>query len=236
VSSLALRILAVLSMIIDHLGYACGQAGLLPEPVVIGMRLVGRLAMPIFCLLIAEGLFHTRDVRIYAGRLLLFGLISEIPFDLFCTNGQRFVRWDGQNVFFTLFLGLAAIWLCDRFMLRGRYVLALLGVLSCAMMAELAHTDYGMFGVLFIFVFYCFRDQPKTKCLAFAGVCLLMGCMKWISGSSLVWSVTMAGAAAAVIPIWLYNGRKGKSGHALQIAFYVFYPLHLLLIASLMPY
>ena len=229
-TSLALRTLAMLTMLADHLGHACHE--MLPEPAYIAMRLAGRLAMPIFCFLIAEGFFHTRDLKRYAGRLLLFALVSEIPYDWFMSSGETLVRWSGQNVFFTLLLGLLAIWLCDMFALRNRTWLSLFGVLACAALAQLAQTDYGMFGVLFIFVFYCFRDRPKEKHFAFAGACLLLGLYNYLTSpnSSLTWPIILASAAAAVIPIWLYNGRKGKGGKALQIAFYVFYPAHLLLI------
>jgi len=233
---MALRTLAILSMLSDHLGFAL--YGALPEPVCVGMRLAGRLAMPIFCFLIAEGLFHTRSVSRYAGRLLLFGVISEIPFDLCFSRGAAAFNWGEQNVFFTLFLGLLAIYLCDRFALRGQYGLSLLAVLLCAFLAELIRADYGMFGVLFIFVFYIFRASPKARMWVFAAVCLLLGLYYWFTPPAPfdppkdpVWAVTLCCAAFAALPVWLYNGKKGRGGRAAQIAFYAFYPVHLLLIA-----
>ena len=233
-SSLALRILAVTSMLIDHLGFALH--GILPEPITMGMRLAGRLAMPIYCFLIAEGFFYTRGVARYAGRLLLFGLISEIPYDICFSRGKIYVDWSHQNVFFTLLLGLFAIWLCDHFTKQGQSVLSLISVLACAALAQLAQTDYGMFGVMLIFVCYCFRPTPKARGLAIAIVCVLMGFVSYLIYSSvdMVWAITLASAAVSVIPISLYNGSKGKGGKKLQLAFYAFYPLHLTLIALLL--
>ena len=242
-SSLVLRTLAILTMLTDHLGVAYGWSLLDPlsDPVYIGMRLIGRLAMPIFCFLIAEGLFHTRSASRYAGRLLLFAFLAEIPFDWCFSQGARLFDWEGQNVFFTLFLGLLAIWLYDRFALKGQYLLSLMSLLLCAFLAELIRSDYGMFGVLFVFVFYCFRDRPVPRTWAFAGVCLLMGVNYYLTARwpDPVSAVLMCCAAAAALPIWLYNGQKGRigkkdrGGRVLQIAFYAFYPVHLTLIALL---
>ncbi len=238
-SSLALRVLAIVTMLIDHVGYAlepvaAGHAQL--KAAVTVMRLIGRIAMPIFCFLIAEGYFHTRDVRRYAGRLLLFALVSEIPFDLFGTSGAQWFRWSNQNVFFTLLLGLLAIHLFDTFALRNRRVLALVSLLGCAALAVLFETDYNMFGVLFVFIFYCFRTQPVPKAAAFCVASVLLGLFHYLSGGSLSFALILACAAFAIIPILLYNGQRGRGGKVLQFIFYAFYPAHLTLIVLILPW
>ena len=104
-SGLWLKFLALLSMMADHTGMA-----LFPQ--IQSLRLVGRLAFPLYGFLLAEGAAHTENSNRYLGRLLLFALLSEVPFDLACRN--VFVYPQAQNVFFTLFLGLAACEILKR--------------------------------------------------------------------------------------------------------------------------
>ena len=105
----ALKLIAVITMLVDHVG-----AGLFPE--IIWMRMVGRLAFPIFAFLLCEGFAHTRDIRRYAVRLGAFALISEVPFNLL--HSYRLFDLNAQNVFFTLLIGLLTLYGIDR--LAGR--------------------------------------------------------------------------------------------------------------------
>ena len=99
-NSLHLKLLAVVTMLIDHMGFT-----LFPHAV--WMRAVGRLAFPIFCFLIAEGCAHTHDKKRYAGRLLLFAVLSELPFNLMCSG--QWISWNYQNVLWTLLIGAAPV-------------------------------------------------------------------------------------------------------------------------------
>lgn len=92
-----LKWIAVLTMVIDHVG-----AILFPDQ--IWMRVIGRVAFPIYAYCLAEGFRYTSDYRRYLGRLALFAILSEIPFDL-AFYGVPF-SFAHQNVFFTLTLGL----------------------------------------------------------------------------------------------------------------------------------
>ena len=113
-SGTALKRLACLSMLLDHLGASLLENGLFRcsaiDPRLVGLdqllRLVGRLAFPIYCFLLVEGFLHTHDFKKYALRMLGFALISEGPFDWAFFSG---VYWGHQNVYFTLLLGLALI-------------------------------------------------------------------------------------------------------------------------------
>ena len=99
INGFTLKWIAIVSMLIDHMG-----AILFPQ--YIEMRIVGRLAFPIYCFLLAEGAVHTSNIRRYEIRLLAFACLSDIPFDLAFFGG---VTLEHQNVFFTLLLGVLVI-------------------------------------------------------------------------------------------------------------------------------
>lgn len=120
ISGSTLKLIAIISMLIDHTGATVLRAVLnLPsvtsDPIWFAFwktmytysRNIGRIAFPIFCFLIVEGFTHTRNVRNYAFRMFLFALISEIPFDLALKG--RWFNPDKQNVYFTLLIGLLVL-------------------------------------------------------------------------------------------------------------------------------
>ena len=119
-SGTALKRIACLSMLIDHIGAALLENGLFRQNAVwqggvrldFVMRMAGRLAFPIYCFLLVEGFVHTHDFRKYALRMLGFALLSEFPFDWAFFSG---VWWGHQNVYFTLLLGLLAMKALDTF-------------------------------------------------------------------------------------------------------------------------
>jgi hypothetical protein len=238
VSAFAVKILATAAMLIDHTAAALG--GELPMPLYTLCRTVGRIAMPLFCFLIAEGLFHTKNARRYLLRLLLFSLVSEAPFDLFRTSFSRtpdelvffggFVNLTYQNVGFTLTLGLLGILLFDVFAAQGRRGFALASILAAGAGAALLRADYGFFGVFFIFVFYFFRNQNRQTAFALAVGVLMLAASQMLGGVLWREAATTLAAFAAFIPVWLYSGEKGRGG--LRTLFYVFYPAHLLILAG----
>ncbi len=190
-------------MIIDHTGDV-----LLPQYRV--LRYIGRLAFPIYCFLLVEGYVHTKSVKKYLLRLGMFALISEIPFDL-AFHGTFFYP-GGQNVFFTLFLGMIAIVLTERFVyntLLQTVIVAAIGAL-----AQVMHTDYRYIGVCLIMVFYLYRDRLPLKN---AGAVNAL-----IPFSSRIQFM----ACAALLPISFYNGKAGR--FKWKYFFYIAYPAHLL--------
>ncbi len=230
-SGSTLKILAVVTMLIDHIGAGFIEMGMLPylaQTYGVGadvvntwsvidtvMRCVGRMAFPIFCFLLVEGYFNTRSVRKYLGRLFVFALISEVPFDLAFSG--TIVNAASQNVFFSLFLGLAAIAICDHIRADGwRYkLLTALTLIGLGIAATVANTDYSFVAILLIYVFYAFRGQELAVIIA--GAVALLG----------AGAVEVAGYVA-FLPIHYYNGKRGFQ---LKYIFYAFYPVHLLLIA-----
>ena len=204
-STFALKLLALVTMIIDHTGDV-----LLPQ--YRWLRYIGRLSFPIYAFLIVEGYVHTKDVRKYLSRLALFALISEVPFDL-AFRGAVF-DMGGQNVFFTLFLGLLAIVLIDRFVFNTLLQFVLVAALGA--IAQLAHTDYRFIGVCLITVFYLYRDRIPLKT---AGAVNAL-----IPFSSRIQFMS----CASLLPVILYNGKPGR--FRWKYFFYIIYPAHLLVL------
>lgn len=208
-SRVQLKILAVVTMLIDHIGAIF-------FPHIVLFRIIGRIAFPLFCFFIVQGLIYTSNVKAYLERLLLFALISEVPYDL-AFYGSIY-HPEKQNVFFTLFFGLIAISFLQTY-LETKPVAACVLASIPVLVAEALHTDYGWFGVTLIIAFYCLRNT-KTK-----GVVLFA---LFNTGYSLLTGTIKIFAAVAGVPILLYNGKKGKPDW--KYFFYAFYPVHLLLL------
>lgn len=202
-----LKWIAVISMIADHVGMV-----FFPE--LVWMRLIGRLAFPIYAYCIAEGFTHTGDFRKYFLRLSVMALLSEVPYDLLCFG--RIVEPDRQNIFFTLAAGLFLLRIWEKYHYRAIVcVAASAGFLA---LAEFFCMDYGAGGILMILAFFLIRGQRfKTMgWTVFAAVNLLC------YGSWVQWA-----ALAAAVPLYLYDGVPVKKK---QRFFYWIYPLHLLVL------
>lgn len=191
------------------------------------MRNVGRISFPIYCFFIVEGFFYTKSRKKYAGRLAICALLSELPFDL-AIYGKLFYFWH-QNVFFTLLIGLGAIWAIDVLLTKQHWqkgkkvILAALAAVGFMLAAELLFTDYSGIGVTVIIVMYFIRkfvpDKMKLRApIAFAAgtavLCFL--------------SLGEAWALLALPLMFFYHGKKGWNG---KWFFYLFYPVHLALLA-----
>jgi len=236
----ALKLLASIFMLSDHL-----WATIVPGNM--WMNYVGRLAFPIYAFLIAEGYRHTSDFGRYARRLLVFGLISEIPFNLMYAGG--FIFPFHQNVMFTLLLGLFSIRSIDtiRQNIRSRASLKssvkpVLALAGCLLLSAVGFVDYGFWGVMTVILFHVLRDFPGAKVLQLAAM-VYIHCEAYkgmfipveLFGHSFEFA-TQGFAVLALPLIWLYNGKKGLSSKALQYGFYAFYPVHMLVLALVRMY
>ena len=212
-----LKIIAMVSMVFDHTGDV-----FFPE--MQWMRIVGRLAMPIFSFCIAEGYVHTRDRKKYLLRMGIFALVSEVPFDL-AFEGK--ISLDHQNIMLTFFLAILALILFDLIRGKrkegtgkysiGRSFLGIITVIAISVISIIVKTDYTCFAVIAVFLFYVLKDTNhflRTGVgVAFLAVTRTMG--------------YYCATGLSIIPLFLYNGKKGKG---LKWLFYAFYPGHLLLL------
>ena len=208
-TGLLLKITALLTMIIDHYGAIF-------QPNVIIYRIIGRLAFPIYCFLLVEGYTHTGNIKKYMSRLLIFALISEIPFDLAFYGRIGFTH---QNIFFTLFIGLAAIYLIDN---PAKYKFdSTLVILVAAVLATILKTDYQFIGIVYILSFYFTRSMPTKKRLSI--LALIMVAINLSAGWLQQFSIL------SLLIIYFYNKEEGLKNKFLQMSFYLAYPLHLLI-------
>ena len=190
------------------------------------MRGIGRLAFPLYAFMLAVGAEKSKRPSAYLLRLFLMALISEIPFDLM--NYQRVFAWEGQNIFFTLALGLLSLyvyrWERERLgdSLRGYAGLLFLGAAVAA--AHLLNFNFGADGILLIFGLYFWRTEQKENKmfpLYLAAMMLLL----WLQNPLQL-------LAFFALPFMLlYNEKPAPAG--LKPFFYLFYPAHLILLALL---
>lgn len=206
---LSLKIIALISMIIDHYG-AIFQSN------IDIFRIIGRIAFPIYCFLLVEGYFHTKDVKKYACRLLIFALISEIPFDLAFYNKLELSH---QNIFFTLLIGLAAIYLLDNKEKKYIFNKATI-ILAAGLLSIVLSVDYKIIGIIYILSFYFTKDYLKSKRIYI--IALIMFFANLISSS-----ILQQFALLSLPIIYFYNGELGPNNKIQQLLFYVAYPLHL---------
>ena len=220
-SGSTLKLIALVTMLIDHFGavvvvratYTPGFDREFWNSLYWPMRSIGRIAFPIFCFLLVEGFVHTSNVKKYLGRMFLFALISEIPFDLALTG--NWMDFYFQNVFWELSMGILAM-ICLAYIERKNFkyvvqvVLRLGVIVFFAFAAELLGLDYGMYGIISIVALYVFRQNKWSQ--------LLVGAI------SFCWEQV---APLAFLPIAFYNGKRGRS---IKYFFYIFYPAHLLIL------
>lgn len=223
-----LKWIALITMFLDHLGaiviqQKCFELGLdvlhfnQHEPWIVlywGLRLIGRVAFPIFVYLLVEGFKHTRNRLRYGLTLLLFFVLSEIPFDLALFD--QVIEFSHQNIYLTLFFGFLLMSLLNT--LESHYemdsvqykILSLLSFGFIGFLNEILGADYGFYGILLVFILYSLRNDEKRQLLVYGFVNL--------------YQLT---ASLSSLLLLRYNGQRGKQ---VKYFFYLFYPLHLLLL------
>lgn len=236
ISQETLKLIASGTMLIDHIGatlvlsafyaviaaedYAAADSWVSLYNI---MRLIGRIAFPIYCFLLVEGFRHTRDLKKYTGRLAIGVLLAEIPFDL-ALNGALF-DWSSNSVMLTLLLGVLMMAGMDCF--NGWW--KLLAVPPFYGIAELLQTDYAGHGILLIAMLALTRGIPHEKLWRTLGFAVLLWFGATISLGPIEVPMEIFGLMA-LVPVFLYDGRKLTRSKAVQWGFYLFYPVHLLVI------
>ena len=206
-----LKLIAMIAMIFDHVG-----DNFFPEQV--WMRIIGRMAMPIFAFCIAEGFCHTRDKRKYLGRMVVFGIVSEIPFDL--VTAGKMLEFSHQNIMLTFAWAILGLICVDKILEKNnkiKYLIVGLILLFFLIVSLILGLDYNMLAIALISVYYLLREKAfwVKNVVAMAVHALLRNV-------GIYWFGLLG-----FVPVFLYNGKRGKG---LKWLFYAFYPGHLLLI------
>lgn len=237
----SLKYIAITAMLIDHTAHAFVPEG---SWIYILMRFVGRITAPIMFYAAVEGYHHTKDIRKYLFRLALFALISYVPFALFLGQAQTIqdIRWHDQSVIYTIFLGVLAVHIRHRVknpFIRWGLIVAL-GLLSFI-------GDWGEVGFIIILVFDFYYGNFSYQAFAYVLILLTeVGLLINLTGYLASWVYfgektfdaklfmeywfSQYGMFLPIFLLSFYNGEKGKSGMMTKWFFYIFYPLHLMVI------
>lgn len=236
----ALIIIAMFTMLIDHIGYVLIQNGKLygydqalyenaisldaAKPWILLFticRMIGRISFPIYAFLIVEGFRKTSSVFKYILRILLFAIISEIPFDLIvfnkCLTRECFAL---QNVLFTYFIALIML-VSIRFLNNISEFLSVIPAAIAIFACYLLKTDYWLEGILLIYVFYMFRYDLNLKCLLALIITFVMSLERYYGFG-----------AVSIFFIYFYDGQKGYLD--LKRIHYIFYPLHMFILYGIL--
>ena len=233
-TSFSLHIMAMLFMLCDHLWGTI-------VPGSDWLTCIGRLSFPILAFMIVEGYFHTKNLRKYVKRLLVFAVLSEIPFDL--AMGSRIFYPIHQNVLWSFLISIGLIHWNEKVKEKQvwkRVFVVIASVCIGYIGGLITFVDFYNAGILTVLVFYYFRNK-KWWCYAAQLVCLWYINFELLGGYS--YEVQMFGethfiarqgiAVLALIPIWLYQGKQGYHSSGWQYFCYAFYPLHLLILGIL---
>lgn len=237
INSFWLHIIAFAFMLCDHM-----WATIIPgQP---WMTYLGRIAFPVFAFMIVEGLHYTTNRKKYILRLLIAALISEIPFNLMY-EGTVFYPYH-QNVLFTYLTAIGVILLFELVFEKNKIAGVIVGIVVgfiSYFLGYIVGLDFYGEGLLMVYVFYIFRGNEWWKKVA-QFVCLFY--INWILFKGMYFEIEVLGktleimqqgfAVLALIPIFLYNGQKGYSSKIQKIAFYSFYPAHMLILSLIALY
>ncbi len=220
-----LKYLAIIAMVIDHIGWTFVSIASIQGQV---MHFFGRLTGPIMAFMLYEGYLHTKDIKKYALRLGIFALISWPAYSFYETRNFFALQF---GVIYTLFLALLILWMWDKANIK-KWLKIVLVVVACLLSL---FGDWPIFDILWPLFLFIYKDDPKKQWTSFAIVTAVEVILVNLTSfsSAIPYRQVFQIGAFMVIPIlacW-YNGKPGKKNAFNKWFFYVFYPVHLLILA-----
>ncbi len=220
-----IKYLVIIAMVIDHIAWDYVPLMSLKGQI---MHFIGRLTAPVMSFFLAEGFIHTHNKRKYAIRLFVFMFISWVAFDIHAYGYWPELK---QSVIFTFFISFINLWVWDGDFDYYQKIMAT--IVLCYVSA---FADWGVFGVLWSLIFYLFHDRPVMKWVGYYIIALIY-MVTCISNSGLVRNIFQMGVfVVPLLIIFLYNGEGGSRNPFHKWFFYVFYPLHLMILYYLKTY
>ena len=234
ITSFSLHIMAMIFMLCDHLWGTIVQGN-------DWLTCIGRLTFPIYAFMIVEGYFHTKNLKKYVGRLLIFAILSEIPFNL--AMGSRLFYPIHQNVLWSFLISIGLIHWNEKVKVKKLWKRILVGfasILIGSIVGIITFVDYYHAGILMVLVFYFFRHKKwwcylgQFICMWYINCDMLGGLQYEMNILGQTYFISRQGfALLALIPIWFYKGKQGYHSKTLQFIYYAFYPVHLLILGIL---
>ena len=221
-SSFALHIIAMIFMLCDHM-----WATILDYE---WLTCIGRIAFPIFAFLITEGYIHTSNINKYIKRMVIFAIITEIPFNLMVSASPIYPFH--QNVLWTFVISLLTLKYLSFDNTKNIFK-SILIILLAIIIATVTMCDYFGTGVMMVVGFYIFRKSKLLQLLMmiYVNMILLQGYSYPIDIAGYTYYFPQQGfALLSLIFIWLYNGKQGYHAKWFKIFCYAFYPLHMLIL------
>ncbi|GAA0371873.1 TraX family protein [Alkalibacterium iburiense] len=223
-TSHSLKMIAITAMFIDHFSYLVAPT---QTPLEWILHFVGRTAAPIMFFLIAEGHYHTSDKKRYFFRLLLFAVISHFPYVIYFD----LPLFGASSVIWTLAMGLMALIAAKN---KHYSIPVKTGIilLSC-LLAYNANWNY--IGVLWTLNFGLFRGDFKKQAIGFTTIGIILYLIQGLIrvGPHVSYRI---GVFVPLILIYLYNGKRGSNSTLAKWSFYIFYPLHFIILYLLKMY
>ena len=256
-SSNALKIIAIITMIIDHIGYYFELY--MNNVIYIVLRAVGRISMPLFAFLLVQGFFHTKDLKKYIIRIFSFAIITQLAIfavSIFDTREINLSVNMQLNILFSYTLSLITLWIIHEKRIIKKYddsknmlvkILFVIGIIAIYLFIPF---DYEIYVPLLVVMLYFIEKlkimiymQRQNYSVSVKGMLassisedkiqkgyilfILLSMLVIITRSmnSMYWYMLLS-----IIPIYLYNGEKGKSNKRIKWLFYAVFPLQHFLI------
>ena len=232
-----IKYIAVFTMLLNHVANIFLQSGTFACE---ALKDIGYFTAPVMCWFLVEGYRYTRSVKKYAGRLLIFAVISQLPYYLKSqdcpdyNSGQYDIRVFSLNMIFTLFLCLCLIIAEEKISDPGKKSLVVLGIIAVSSIC-----DWAILAPLYTLWFYRAGEDPKRRKKAFFIAALVLGITVTAELPGVAGIAAGAGAMIAVLAaggcvLVFYNGKKSQKHFLVKkYFFYVFYPAHLVILALL---